>query len=216
MNQIIKLIFIVLSLSVLNTSAFSQDYEDAPEEPMCDAASLKGAVVAHIDNMFSGDDGEDDYVEPESEEDDGDAPSFDKFEDALKDMSKSEFFYKNNFGLLSGAVSKKSLQDLKGLDKLDFDDEASFEDDDLLGKLYIGDSNRCGNISELLNYKPSTLSKLSKTKLKILFKSATILGNLVDGISEAELIESEESSELTDLVNKAKAAVKAAMKKAKK
>lgn len=221
MSQAAKLLLLSLSILLLSAPAFCQDDEDVPEEPMCDAASLKGAVIAYVDYLYSGDNGEDDSdeempVDPEQADEDIDSPSYDKLEEALSDMSKAKIFFSKNPGVILGSLSRSSAQDLKDLDRLDFSDEESFSDDDLIEKLYNGEN--CGDLEKILSgYKTSKLKRLnSKKQVADLIKSAGIMNELIDGLSDADLIDSETSIELTALVNKAISTAKAVQKKARR
>lgn len=216
MHNYTKLIALSFSLLLLTLPAFSQDDEDVPEEPMCEASTIKGAIVAYIDSLYSDDDGQDDSLEPESVEDGEDSPSFDSLADALNSMSKARIFFLKNPGVILGSLSKRSIQDLKKLDGINLSDEESINDDDLLEKIYSGDN--CVEIKDLLSgYKTSKLKRFnSKSQLKDLIKSAGLIGDLVDGLADAGLIDEETSSELNDSVNSAVAAAKSVLKKARR
>lgn len=225
MAQFAKLILITLSILSISFPAYCEEEEDEdiPEETLCDNASLKGAVIAYIDHLYSGEDGEGDegdeeesFQSDEDNDEDLDSPSYDQLKSALMAMSRGRIFFSKNPGVILGSLSKSSVQDLKGLDRIDFSDEEELNDEDLIDALYNGEN--CADLEKILSgYKASKLKRFnSKKQLADLVKSAGMLSDLIDGLSEADLIDSETSIELTEKVNRAIAAANAAKKKARR
>jgi hypothetical protein len=233
-NKFAKIVFRLSLLLILTSNVYAQSNEDDIESNQCPDASIKGALRNYFqyslsvndDLLGSGDDANDDSdfgeekfddTDDSGDEDSGSEIDLEALNNSLSKLSKDRFFFAKAPESLLG-VSKKTLNEFKSFDSLDWKAASLYSSEDFPSALEsVFENDNCRELRDIASLAtPVRLRRLNRVSLNSLSKSLKLISELSETLSENNLISDKDFRSSKSLYARAESNIRSALRRTKR